>query len=170
MKEKAQNYIIIILSIIIFFLLITLIFTYKNNKEKNKVIMTNQLTDKELVYEQGISNDVIGPITDKKIIQKITIKNIHINCIGIKFATYDRINNAIYRISLKENEKYIVKYDFNANLLIDGEYTYFIFRKIYLEKNKDYEIIIEPINISEGNIITTFSNSETNDITYSLYN
>ena len=43
MKEKIQNYVIIILLIIIFFLLITLILTYKNSKEKNKVIMTIEM-------------------------------------------------------------------------------------------------------------------------------
>lgn len=170
MKEKIQNYIIIFLVIIIFFLSVTFVFTYINNKNKNDIIMTNELKNNNLVFEQGTSDNVIGPITSNRVIEQITIKDVNINCIGIKFATYDRVNNAVYRISLKENDKYIVKYDFNTNSLINGEYTYFLFRQIYLDKNKKYQIVIEPINVSENNIITIFSNSETKEITYSLYN
>lgn len=170
MKEKIQNYIIIFLVIIIFFLSVTFVFTYINNKNKNDIIMTNELKNNNLVFEQGTSDNVIGPITSNRVIEQITIKDVNINCIGIKFATYDRVNNAVYRISLKENDKYIVKYDFNANSLVNGEYTYFKFRQIHLDKKKNYKIVIDSINVSENNIITIFSNKKTNAITYSLYN
>lgn len=166
MKEEVEKLVIIILTLILFSLIIFSVFSFIRKKESEKVQIVYNVENKEVIYEQGVSDSIIGAI-DKKIEQKINVKGKYINTIGIKFATYDRINDAIYRFVIKKGDEFIVNYEFNSKDVKNSEYTYFQFNDILIDD--DYVFVIEALSISADNIITAYENSSTKELTYILY-
>jgi len=165
-KENVEKLVIIILTLVLFSLIIFSVFSFIRKRESEKVQIVYNVENKEVIYEQGVSDSIIGAI-DTKIEQKINVKDKYINTIGIKFATYDRINDAIYRFVIKKGDEFIVNYEFNSKDVKNSEYTYFQFNDILIDD--DYVFIIEALSISANNIITAYENSSTNELTYILY-
>lgn len=145
-------------------MIISLLLLYKYSNNNNQII----------IYSQPISNStfdaiLVDPVT---INFKDTNSNVMPDYICIKFATYDRDNNANYRYSLYKtfnNKKEIINETiFNSSNLKDGENYCFEMSINNRDKLSDYSVSIAPIYATSSNSITIFNNSDTKEATYTL--
>lgn len=125
---------------------------------------------------QGIADGSFDPILEEPL--TISLENINKekfldtakspNSICIRFATYDRKNNAEYKyIAYKNNEK-ILEEEFNSKILDDGKFTCFALPEATKENSHEYSIEIAPIRTDKENSITIFRNTQTNEAAIQL--
>lgn len=123
-----------------------------------------------IFYKQDNSSSNVGAILVDPVIQKINTKNVTIDSIYIKFATYNRTNDATYRINLLENDIVIYEEIFNSEILRDGEFFRFYIGKNHLAEDSKYEIVITPIYATSDNCVSIFENEDEREINYMLAN
>jgi uncharacterized membrane protein len=134
----------------------------------------NNYDNQIIVYSQNVTDSNVGAILTKPVNFNLnkTTGNIMPNSICIKFGTYQRENDAKYKYNLykKAKNKKIIADEviFNSKNLKDGENYCFAINIDNNENITDYSVSITPIYATSQNSITIFSNSETNELAYTL--
>lgn len=132
------------------------------------IITPKVLNNKICVYGTEYGTIIPDEIVDKSIYQDIETKGLkRINELGIKFSTYMRKNDSIYKLIVYKNDEVFYKKKIESKTLKDNEFKIF---KINKKINKDdkYKFEVKPVNVKKGNGIT-ISTDENNDYTYRLY-
>lgn len=105
------------------------------------------------------------PLKDNdRIIQKLTgIENDYLNSIGIRYGTYNRINDGILTVSLLKNDDTVFSWSVPAGEIIDNDYTDFKLPDlIKLDSQADYFLQISE-KFEGDNGIAVWKNKERQD-------
>jgi uncharacterized membrane protein len=109
------------------------------------------------VYNSTIPKNITGPIIDNPIKASINTKELkHFTGIDIMFGTYMKKNNSIYKLTILKDNKLIYSKKFNAVNIKNDQYNYFKLKKIKIDKNSSYKVVITPIKVAEGKAITAY--------------
>lgn len=125
---------------------------------------------------EGVANSSFEPIIEDPL--TLSLENINKeefletekepNNLCIRFATYDRKNNAEYKYSVYKKEEKIYEENFNAKILDDGKFTCFSLPEVTKENSQEYKVEIAPIRVNRDNAITIFKNAQTGEVALQL--
>lgn len=117
--------------------------------------------------ENYLYTDNVGAIYDKPIHFNLLRDNVkgNFNILSIKFATYERVNDADYNLKVLKNKKITFNKDFNTKKFEDNQYVDFYLNKtIDNDLLEQYTVKITPIHTDMENNITVLCDKETKNI------
>lgn len=121
------------------------------------------------IYASRLVDKVYGEIYKKPVEQKIDTRNVkRIEKFGIHFATYNRINTAVYQLDIYDNDNIIYTKKIKSSSLLDNSYEYFDVNK-KINKNHKYKYVVTPLNAAEENAIT-ITKGKNKELAYSIIN
>jgi len=121
------------------------------------------------IYTSRLVDKVYGEIYKKPVEQKIDTRNVkRIEKFGIHFATYNRINTAVYQLDIYDNDNIIYTKKIKSSSLLDNSYEYFDVNK-KINKNHKYKYVVTPLNAAEENAIT-ITKGKNKELAYSIIN
>lgn len=109
----------------------------------------------------------VGAIYKEPIEFSLDRKNVDqdFDILSIKFATYDRINDSDYTLSVMDKNNVVYETNFNTKKFGDNEYEdFYLNDTIDSKRLKDYTVKISPIKTDTSNNITVLCNEENGDI------
>ena len=100
----------------------------------------------EPIYKRGITFSLDRPGVKKTI-----------NSIAIKFGTYNRINEAQYKLNILKNKKLVYTMNIQARDLQDNQYSFHKIPEIEPGELSQYQATLEPVVADERNSVTVYS-------------
>lgn len=95
----------------------------------------------QLFEYEGFADDICIPVAiNSDDVYTQIIKHITNDCIteiGIRFGTYNRVNNGLVKVSLFSNDNLVQTWEINSGLLTDNSYQFFKLNKPLYAKNND---------------------------------
>jgi uncharacterized membrane protein len=133
----------------------SLIIIFQGYNTQNHTVYYRDKIKDSLAYDPLYNKDATFNLYRKDVTNDI-------DNIGVRFATYERTNDAEYRLEILKNDKVVEQQVFNAKNLEDMEYYYFDVNTIPSEDLIDYQIRFHPIDNDPNNTITVLCDQNQN--------
>lgn len=128
------------------------------------IMIPKILNNEVIVVNNSVFSNPTNPILNDSVYADITRKGLDgikkIDYLGVRFATYSRKNDSIYRFIVYEDNLVVYSKKFNTKNLQDNKIKRFKVN-LNIKKNTKYKVKLKPIKTDKNNSITVYIDTKT---------